>query len=218
MYTDLFNRKIEQIINIWSKQPELCDDFKDYDFDTFRSYSSKLFDSISSQDLNDIGIGLTNNELIELQRAVYYILIAKEEQTNYTGLIFTGFGEDEIYPSLISVNISMVVDNRLRFYINQNKCASISNENNGAVCPFAQTDVIDTLLSGIDPSLDDIYLKNFDALLKKYNEAILDSIGDTNPLLSQQIQNLNTEVIVNNFNDLNQQSKRELYNSINECR
>ncbi len=53
---------------------------------------------------------------------------------------------------------------------------------------------------GIDPSLDSIYLKNFDALFKKYNQAILESIGDTNPLLSEQIRNLNTEAIVQELN------------------
>jgi hypothetical protein len=102
-----------------------------------------------------------------------------------------------------------VIDNRLRFYINENRAASISNSNNGAVCPFAQTDVIDTILTGIDPSLDNIYLNNFDALFKKYNQAIIDSIGDTNPLLTDQIQNLDTAAIVNEFRVLNQQIKQE---------
>jgi len=62
----------------------------------------------------------------------------------------------------------MVVDNRLRFYENEDRAASISNENNGAICPFAQTDVIETILTGIDPSLDNIYLNNFEAIFKKY--------------------------------------------------
>jgi hypothetical protein len=126
-------------------------------------------------------------------------------------LIFSGFGEEEIYPQLIPVNISMVVDNRLRYYIDEDRGASISNSNSGAVCPFAQTDVIDTILTGIDPSLDNIYLSNFDALFKKYNQAILESIGDTNPLLTEQIQKLNTRAIVQELNENNQQIKRENY-------
>lgn len=211
LYTYLFNLKIEHFINFWSKQTERCEEFDNYEFESFRDYSAKLFNSISASDLNKIGIELIDDKLIELEKAVYYILIAKEEHTSYTGLIFTGFGEEEIYPSLMAINISMVIDNRLRFHINQSNCASISNENNGAVCPFAQTDVIDTLLSGIDPSLDDIYLKNFDALLKKYNDAILDSIGNTNPLLSEQIKNLDTQIIVNEFNNLNQEIKIKNY-------
>jgi hypothetical protein len=103
----------------------------------------------------------------------------------------------------------MVIDNRLRYYVNENRAASISNSNNAAVCPFAQIDVIDTILTGIDPTLDSIYLNNFEQLFNRYNQAILDSIGTTNPLLTQQIKNLNLSEIVQEFNKLNQQIKRE---------
>ena len=126
-------------------------------------------------------------------------------------MIFTGFGEDEIYPQLIPVFISMVVDNRLRYYINENQIATISNENSGSINPFAQTDVIDTILTGVDPSLNTIYTNNFEALFKRYNQTILDAIGTTNPLLTEQITNLDTGAIVNEFNSLNEQIKRENY-------
>ena len=39
----------------------------------------------------------------------------------------------------------------------------------------------------------------------------MDSIGDTNPLLSKQIQNLNTADIVKEYNLLNKQIKHENY-------
>jgi hypothetical protein len=126
-------------------------------------------------------------------------------------LIFTGFGEEEIYPQLIPINISMVVDNRLRYYIDFNHAASISNSLNGAVRPFAQTDVIDTILSGIDPSLDTTYTTNFGALFNKYNREILTILGDSNPLLSAQIQALNTEQIVAEYARMNKQIKSENY-------
>jgi hypothetical protein len=175
----------------------------------YEAYSEQIFTSINQIRFEANGIDISSNLLTKIKKAVYSILRAKEELSNFTGLIFTGFGEDEIYPQLIPINISIVVDNRLRFYVNENRSASISNNNNGAVCPFAQTDVIDTILSGIDPSLDNIYLTNFEALFKKYNQAIIDSIGDTNPLLTKQIQNLDTSLIVNEFSSLNQQIKRE---------
>ena len=159
-----------------------------------------------------------NNEIIiskelflKIKKTVFYLLRVKQNFNGFTGLIFTGFGEDEIYPNLIPVFISMVVDNRLHFYIDDNQTAKISNEISGSIKPFAQTDVIDTILTGIDPSLDSIYSNNFEELLKKYNQTILDAIGDTNPLLTEQITNLDTSLIVSEFNSLNQQIKRENY-------
>ena len=81
----------------------------------------------------------------------------------------------------------------------------------GAVRPFAQTDVIDTILTGIDPSLDDMYLSNFYALFEKYTQDILSSIGTSNPTLSQQIKNLDTQVILSEFNKLNFKIRKDRY-------
>jgi len=82
---------------------------------------------------------------------------------------------------------------------------------NGAVRPFAQTDVIDTILQGIDPNLDQTYLMNFEKIFQKYNTAILEHIGDTNPVLSQQINELDNSLIINELQELNLQIKRENY-------
>ena len=208
-FLQILEAQIDNLITIWGSRTEFCPEFTDYTLEMYEAYSEQIFTSINQIRFEANGIDISSNLLTKIKKAVYSILRAKEELSNFTGLIFTGFGEDEIYPQLIPINISIVVDNRLRFYVNENRSASISNNNNGAVCPFAQTDVIDTILSGIDPSLDNIYLTNFEALFKKYNQAIIDSIGDTNPLLTKQIQNLDTSLIVNEFSSLNQQIKRE---------
>jgi len=201
--------QIDNLITHWGGLTEFCPEFSEYTIEMFTEYSEQIFDRISQVRFTENGFVISAELLVKMKRAVYSILRAKEELSNFTGLIFTGFGEDEIYPQLIPINISIVVDNRLRFYINENRAASISNSNFGAVCPFAQTDVIDTILTGIDPSLDKIYLNNFDALFKRYNQAIIERIGDTNPLLTEQIQNLDTSAIVNEFSALNQQIKQE---------
>lgn len=209
LFLSLFEDQIDKLNSTWSSHTDFCPEFTDYTFEMFLSYSVEIFDRINQHRFTVNGMEITDELMIKIKQAVYYVLRSKEEYTSFTGLIFTGFGEDEIYPQLIPINISIVVDNRLRFYVNENRAASISNSNYGAVCPFAQTDVIDTILSGIDPSLDNIYLNNFDALFKKYNQAILESIGDTNPLLTQQIKKLDTSAIVNEFNSLNKQIRQE---------
>lgn len=203
--------QLDKLIYEWGKFPQLCPEFLDYTFEMFTAYSEQIFEKINHDRFRANGIVISSELLVKMKQAVYSILRVQEETTNFTGLIFTGFGDDEIYPQLIPINISLVVDNRLRFYVDENRAASISNRNNAIVCPFAQTDVIDTILTGIDPSLDSIYLDTFDALLNRYNQAIIASIGETNPLLTTQIQNLNTTAIVNEFRTINQQIKRDIH-------
>ena len=203
--------QIDNLLLIWQTQTEFCPEFVDYTFEMFETYSAPVFDKINQLRFIQNGIILNAELILKIKNTIFSVLRAKEDLSGYTGLIFTGFGEIEIYPQLIPVNVSMVIDNRLRYYIHEDRAASISNTIPGAVCPFAQTDVIDTILTGVDPSLDIIYLSNFDALFKKYNQAIIDSIGDTNPLLTEQIQKLNTDLIVQEFNNNNLQIKRENY-------
>jgi len=81
--------------------------------------------------------------------------------------------------------------------------------NNAAICPFAQTDVIDTILTGVDPTLDNIYLNNFSALFAKYNNEILGIVGNSNPQLAAQIQALNIDILVNEYRAMNARIKRE---------
>lgn len=205
----ILEERIDNLIVQWNGRTDFCPEFSDYTIEMFSAYSEQIFERIKQVKFTANGIEILDELLVKIKQLVYSILRTQEEFTNFTGLIFTGFGDDEIYPQLIPINISIVVDNRLRFYVKEDRVASISNSNGGAVCPFAQTDVIETILTGIDPSLDDIYLNNFEAVFKRYNQTIIDSIGDTNPLLTEQIQNLNTSSIVNEFRTLNQQIKSE---------
>lgn len=203
--------KVDSLIDIWSVNTDFCPEFENYTFENFAIYSNAIFDTINQIRFIQNEVIISDDLFLKIKRTIFYLLRAKQNFNSFTGLIFTGFGEDEIYPSLIPVFISMVVDNRLHYFIDNNQTAKISNDNSGSIKPFAQTDVIDTILTGIDPSLDTIYTSNFEELLKKYNQTILDAIGDTNPLLTEQITNLDTSLIVNEFNSLNQQIKRENY-------
>ena len=210
-FLNLLEQQIDNLIQVWSTHREPCPEFVDYTFEMFDRYSESLFSEFIQQRFiqNAVEIGPSLVEKIKV--AVFSILKAKEVLTSFTGLIFTGFGDDEIFPQLIPVNLSMVVDNRLRYYIDIDRAASITNSMSGAVRPFAQTDVIDTILSGIDPSLDSTYLNNFGALFDKYNNEILKILGDSNPLLSTQIQSLNTQQIVAEYAKMNNQIKSENY-------
>jgi hypothetical protein len=132
----------------------------------------------------------------------------KEEATGFTGLVFAGFGEDEIYPHLIPVDISFVIQDRLRYFINTRNEAKISNEMEGAIRPFAQTDVIDTILKGVDPRLEQSFFKNFKYLFQQYNQEILNILGDANPQLSTQIRELDIEALSNVYMEDNNRIKR----------
>jgi hypothetical protein len=212
--TELLNQigiKVDDYVLKFNDENNFCPDFIDYSFEDFEVFISPIFQALIEQNFTVNGY-ISSPELQDrLKRFLYVYLKTKENFTNFTGLIFTGFGEDEIYPSLIPINISLAIDSRLRFYVDDNKAANINNDNNGAICPFAQTDVIDTILTGIAPKLDETYILNFEAYFTKYNEAILNIIGDNNPELSAQLQGIDIKELVREYASKNLETKRSEY-------
>ena len=87
-----------------------------------------------------------------LKRLTYFILKSKK-YFNFFGVGFLGFGDDEYFPGLISINVSIAINNRLRYYQDDSGTIKVTHQNQSAIRPFAQKDVIDTILSGIDPKV-----------------------------------------------------------------
>jgi hypothetical protein len=210
-FIKLYQHHLISLKNRWESNLEICPDFATYTFEAFKLFIEKVLEELIDSRFTKNGFILPRQTIEIFKESLYYILKAKENISSHTGLVFAGFGEDEIYPQLIPINVSFVFDNRLRCFVDEQGCVSISNSTNGAIRPFAQTDVINTILSGIDPGLNNIYLNNFGALFEKYNQFLLKTLGDTNPLLTEQIKSVDIRKMVGEYAALNQQILRENY-------
>lgn len=99
----------------------------------------------------------------------------------YTGLIFFGFGKKEIFPSIYSDEVIAIYNSKL--YSEDHAEANsykVDTENTSSIIPFAQRDVVDTLLFGINPDIEGYILNQFhkfgpimfDTFLDKYFQGI----------------------------------------------
>ena len=128
-------------------------------------------------------------------------------------MVFTGYGEEEIYPSLIPLNVSpLTVDDHLKFFVDQNNIAHISEYVSMAViCPFAQTDVIQTIIRGINPSFQDIIYNVIDKSIVSYTDAIT-GILDKNPspiAMTTAVKKLDKKSVIDGITS---QINREMFN------
>lgn len=97
-----------------------------------------------------------------------------------TGLVFTGFGDKEIYPSMYSATIGGVISKRFRYSV-KNGSAIIDNKNSAVITPFAQTDIMTTFVEGLDPFVRDSIPAAFEAALLQFKEFILNNIDGSTP-------------------------------------
>lgn len=94
-----------------------------------------------------------------------------------SGVVITGFGENDIFPSLISYDVDGIIDNRLVY--KQHTHAKIDRDfgDNVAIVPFAQRDDISAFMEGIQPDYKKNIMSYVSTLCKHYPNMIIDTIS-----------------------------------------
>lgn len=85
----------------------------------------------------------------------------------------------------------------MRFYTE--RVDKISDSNSGSIQPFAQRDVIDTLISGMSPDINFTLFGTFRKFLTGYHQHILNLIGEKDADLSRKVGQLNIDDICTDF-------------------
>ena len=110
---------------------------------------------------------------------------------NGTGIVFVGYGKNDIFPTLLPTYVSGAFNNRLRYYLDTDGMYAIGEDCSASITPFAQSDVMITLMKGIAPNfyekVTDLNVRSLSeerkkiaALLKEegVDEAIVKRVSD----------------------------------------
>ena len=92
-----------------------------------------------------------------------------------SGLVFAGFGQKEYMPHLCSVNVEIMVENRLRVWIDKDRETAITAQQNAAIVPFAQQEMVHTFLNGIHPDMDRHISRGVQRLFTTLNNHLIES-------------------------------------------
>lgn len=205
-FIELYEIELNEIIDSYSDGKSLLDEFKDYTLEKFSTYLKSGIEEIIKLVFEEV---VLSQETIDLVTKQYHCMLTSSNFIGAeSGLVFAGFGEKEIYPSLVTIKVAEAFDNKLRYFDYRNE--KISDNNKGSIQPFAQTDVIDMFITGIDPEINNTYYSVFQKTLKKYHKFIADSIKDKDADLADIIEKLDIEDVSTEFiNEMNK-VKREL--------
>ena len=126
-----------------------------------------------------------------------------------SGLVFTGYGEEEIFPSLYHYEMGNVINGVSS--ISGYSPTIINKENPSSICPFAQTDVMTTILDGVAPQIQGIYMDSLMKTFSQIKKELANIISPSNPVLADQVQNLDIEPFGRMFNTLSRHAQRDTY-------
>ena len=145
---------------------------------------------------------VTAEDAVSLAQAVGAFYCRDYFGPSTSGLVIAGFGVDDIFPSLIHLAIETLLDGQLKW--KEVEVATIDHfTNNATIIPFAQREMVDTFLSGIDPTYKNTVLNALDGILRALTKEIFGAIPDaTLPNKSQIITALGERIpeLISTFN------------------
>lgn len=74
-------------------------------------------------------------------------------QNGYVGMAFAGYGNRDIFPKMCHIHFSGIISDSVRYVIREQQ--TITEDNAATISPFAQTDVMQTFLFGINDGFID---------------------------------------------------------------
>lgn len=114
--------------------------------------------------LEEIVVNIFENFIFSetMVTSVKYIVACKllKSFSSVSGIVIAGFGEKELYPSLISYEIEGRFNGKLKYRIKESE--KIGYSSTATIIPFAQDDMVYTFIRGIAPDIEELsngYLK-----------------------------------------------------------
>lgn len=124
--------------------------FEDYSKEKLINYGDEIINKVLSTALSDTDCPVNFKDVFV--DALFWIMMADfSTYLSYTGLVFWGYGETDLFPSYYEYHVDLAFDNHLKHVLTSEY--EVSNNCNACVAPFAQTDVANTVVRGVDPSL-----------------------------------------------------------------
>ena len=139
-----------QMIDKQYEGTEKAEDFKDYSYEDYMRYSSAQFVE-ALKELKDKK-DCPEDFVEQFSRALYKVVVSETHvYLTKSQLIFWGYGENELFPSYHAYSVSLAFDGRLKLTCDTSY--KVSETKGSCVAPFAQTDVANTMVRGVDDTL-----------------------------------------------------------------
>lgn len=145
--------------------------------------------------------------------------VASIDKSGDTGLVFVGYGEEEIYPCLYNIVTTLYFDYKLQYRYGEQ--VEIRNElPSASIVPFAQVEATQTVIRGINPSFYNIISNNLNTALTAFRTASSSLARQQNAqALAAQIDSIDVSALTQAFttsarNEFFEKYSRPLVNTI----
>ena len=181
-----YYQKYIEIINQWKSSylnKEKAEDFKSYKLSKFQAYANSIISQVLANDVTNPNCPQNFRNVFEESAHALLCLSNQVYFTNYTGLVFFGFGDTELFPSYQEFKISYAIDNHIKYILSRNFVAN--GPGSAAVIPFAQRDVASSIIFAVEDTLKKTFYENNKKSLEGFRTELVNQM--TNAGAPQQL-------------------------------
>ena len=170
---DLFRSIIERTLNgVEEARPFKTIDSKQLGI-VFKKVLAEA-EALIDRMLDNYGVYKSNRKkFADLLRRILYGSIERQIMSRaYSGVVIAGFGEQEIFPTLVEAKVDGFVAGALRATFGSHH--DIGRDNPCVVVPFAQRDMVIRFMEGVDPAVH-AYLHTLEHLVYDFSRTALNT-------------------------------------------
>lgn len=186
----------------------IIDVYKDISREQFSIYVSSLIRLSLGQMQSNASVYAEISELVV--DTLYNICRKKIDLiSSYSGIAIFGYGEDEIFPCLCHSQIFDVFSGVLYYEeIENNKVSNSASK--AYICPMAQTDVIQSYITGISPEVEQTFVASTMEAINDIFGSVRQQLELINPILANAFSKIDVTPVkkkyIRNLSDFKQRA------------
>lgn len=140
-----------------------------------------------SQKLTDLAVDMLTRNVDLRSRNVIPLLRSE--------LVFAGFGDDDFQPRLYSIEVEIMINNRIRWHEKGRYEVNEEQNKTAVIIPFAHTDMVDTFMQGIHPNIEDEKFKTVASVIATFVNHIAEITEENDAQLGSRLRAGFTECV-----------------------
>lgn len=140
-----------------------------------------------------------HNKLKKMASNLFFKFPENIQKSDASGIVIAGFGDKDTFPSLKSFHIEGKVNDKLK-YVNIIS-GEINFKRSAVVVPFAQTEMVNTFMEGIDPDCKEVQKIYINKIFEDYPGIIVENLNKYNDEEKQQLKKKLKDISVKFSND-----------------
>jgi len=136
----------------------------------------------------------------KLKRIANLVFIKEGLAGASTGVVVAGFGSEDTFPVLKPITTYGLINKFLLY--RESDTVRISHVNEMTIYPFAQREVVDTFIRGVDPKYSEFLMNNLVSIFESFSSVVSDNIKNYNDDERNQLKEILKDVSRNLMIDL----------------